>query len=66
MLKKKRAEVIEAIHDKGMTVNGWARTRGFSKNTVKNVLYRDSVGDEGKVTMAIIEALRKEGLYEGL
>ena len=54
---------VANIHAAGMTVNGWARTRKFKKDTVKNVLYRGwGRGFVGPVAQTIIAKLREEGL----
>lgn len=60
---KDQRAVVEKIHRQGMTVNGWARTRGFSVDTVKNALYRGvGRGSVGPVVAKVQAKLREEGL----
>ena len=61
MHKLDQVKTVDKIKRQGMTVTGWARTRGFSVHTVKNILYRDG-GDDGPVARQIIKKLRDEGL----
>ena len=58
-----QARVRRNIHLNGYTIHGWARTRGFSIDTVKNVLYREwGVEPVGKTAGRIIRQLKKEKL----
>jgi len=55
--------IVKNIHSRGMTLNGWARSRGFSVDTVKNAVYRAwGIGAVGPVTTEIIAQMRKEDL----
>jgi lambda repressor-like predicted transcriptional regulator len=67
MTEQQQQQAVEKIRERGMTVAGWARAKGFSLNTVKNVLYRQwGRGDTvGPVAESIIKALRKDGLIVG-
>lgn len=63
LTRKDQGKIVERIHAKGMTLNGWARSRGFSIDTVKNCMYRKwGLGEVGPVTAKIIEKLKEEGL----
>ena len=63
LTKEEQREAVARIHGGGMTVKGWARTRGFSIHTVQNVLYRQwGRGAVGPVATLIIEKLLEEGL----
>lgn len=61
--KEDQRKTVEKIHAMGMTVNGWARTRGFTKDQVKNALYRDwGIGEVGPSTQELIDKMREEKL----
>ena len=63
LTKDDQKKIVEKIHSRGMTLNGWARSRGFSVDTVKNAVYREwGIGNVGPVTSEIIAQMRKEDL----
>jgi len=64
LTKREQTRAKKNIPAAGMTVTGWARTRGFCVETVKNVLYRDwGLGAEvGPVAGEIVAKLREEEL----
>ena len=60
MKKQEVSKVVEELRGVGMTVAGWARTRGFPLGSVKNVLYRGQT--TGPSSEAIIAKLEEDGL----
>lgn len=63
LTKKEQGGAVASIHAAGMTVTGWARSREYSPDTVKNVLYRRwGRGQVGPTAAEIVTQLKAEGL----
>lgn len=61
--KQHQVEIRSRLYDSGMTVSGWARSRGFNLDTVRNVLYRGwGFGEVGPKAKEIVDQLKKEKL----
>jgi len=63
LTKAEQKRIPGKMKAKGLTLFGWARSRGFSPDSVKNVVYRDwGLADRGPVSQSIEKALREEDL----
>ena len=63
-MKSNVAETIYAnLKDKGFTLTGWSRARGFKPRTVRAVLYENMGTCYGRKSSAIVEALIEDGFY---
>lgn len=64
MSRKRNYKVTEGLRNKGYTVSGWSRARGFKPVTVYQLIYKAGgyTGEHGLVARKIKAELHKEGV----